>query len=101
MCIRDRSEDAAEAFSAAVTSNFNKETRKFTARRAVFSGKPRVVDADGQVITKRIGNGSKGNVIMEQMVSKAGFPFMSLVAVQVTELVDYDTYKEAKDDFMF
>ena len=82
-------------------SNFNPSTRKFTARRMVFAGKPRVVDAEGQVMTSRVGNGSKGNVIMEQRTSKAGFPYMSLVAVQVTELVDYDAYKASDDNFMF
>ena len=84
-----------------VIHNLNPESGKFTARRAVFAGKPKVVDAEGNMMQERIGNGSRGNIILEKMMSSRGVEFMTLVAVQVTQVVDYDTYKETKDDFMF
>ena len=40
----------------------------------------------------RIGNGSKGDVIIEHRVSKTGQPYVTLVAVKVTDLVDYEDY---------
>ena len=58
------------------------------------NGKVRVVGADKMPLTKSIGNGSKGNVIVWQYpYSNAGRSGISgsLTAIQVTELVEYQS----------